>query len=99
MPLRRRDGPASRVGALTPVLGSPEWGEGGPASLGGLAAGVPYIGEERELGEGDTFGELSFFTEIPQMTTVRCAQRVPSERLHVPGAGAAARAEPGDRTL
>jgi hypothetical protein len=53
------------------VLGSPGECDDGGAGRGGFA--VPYIGEEREAGVGETFGELSFFTEIPQMTTVRWA--------------------------
>jgi len=58
-PTPRSDDP---LGALTPVLGSPNDGAG---------LNLPYAGPERQLGVGDTFGELSFFTEIPQMTTVR----------------------------
>ncbi|KIY97752.1 Potassium channel AKT1 [Monoraphidium neglectum] len=82
-----RDGPFSAVGGLTPVLGSPGECDDGGAGRGGFA--VPYIGEEREAGVGETFGELSFFTEIPQMTTVRVSvspqsgAAVPST-LHAP---------------
>lgn len=60
------------LGGLTPVLGSPDdYGEGGAAAMQGYGLSVPYAGPERDLGEGDTFGEISFFTEIPQMETVR----------------------------
>lgn len=34
------------------------------------ALGV-YMGPRRVLGPGELFGEISFFTEIPQMETVR----------------------------
>lgn len=30
-----------------------------------------YVGPRRVLGPGELFGEISFFTEIPQMATVR----------------------------
>jgi hypothetical protein len=58
------------ISGLTPVFGSPDdTASGGvPTGFGG---NIPYVGPEQQLGVGDTFGELSFFTEIPQMTTVR----------------------------
>jgi hypothetical protein len=52
------------------VLGSPDDGEGG-ASARQQGPVVPYAGPERTLSVGEVFGEISFFTEIPQMTTVR----------------------------
>jgi hypothetical protein len=52
------------------VLGSPDDGEGG-ASVRGRGPTVPYAGPNRTAGVGEVFGEISFFTEIPQMTTVR----------------------------
>lgn len=39
-----------------------------PAVHGGLGI---YMGPRRVLGPGELFGEISFFTEIPQMETVR----------------------------
>ncbi len=38
------------------------------AGAGGLGV---YVGPSRVLGPGKLFGEISFFTEIPQMETVR----------------------------
>ncbi len=71
----------SAMTGLTPVLGS-----AAPAGAPGGGAAVPYAGPERALGLGEAFGELSFFTEIPQMTTVRCAS------FSLGGSRAAARA-------
>ena len=40
------------------------------AITGGMGLGV-YLGPSKVLGPGELFGEISFFTEIPQMETVR----------------------------
>lgn len=40
----------------------------GATAPGGMGV---YLGPRRVLGPGDLFGEISFFTEIPQMETVR----------------------------
>jgi hypothetical protein len=42
----------------------------GTSSTGGLGV---YLGPRKLLGPGELFGEISFFTEIPQMETVRYA--------------------------
>jgi hypothetical protein len=73
-PRRDDDGaPGATLRGLTPVLGA--IGGDDISSAGGGAGGVhvavPYLGDERELGVGEIFGELSFFTDIPQMATVR----------------------------
>lgn len=45
------------------------------AAKGAQSAGLGvYVGPRRVLGPGGLFGEISFFTEIPQMETVRCAR-------------------------
>ncbi len=71
--------PASAAAAVAAAAAAAAAGTPGAAAVAAAAAAgagggtVLYAGPRRILGPGELLGEISFFTEIPQMETVRCA--------------------------
>lgn len=61
---------ADNVDPLSSMMGDidQDMNVSGASGPGGLGV---YVGPRRVLGPGELLGEISFFTEIPQMETVR----------------------------